>query len=90
MKTLYDIRIENLKFYIQSQLWGILSNLNNKMQHIDTYINNRSEYRKMSKVVTEDLRLVDLYLKAYKKVGDKTYTEEDFKEVREFFACLIK
>lgn len=90
MKTLYDFRTEKLRLTIQYNLWNILEVLNNYMHHIDRYIEDRSEYRKMIKIVTENLRLIDIYMKAYKKLAGTTYVNGDFDEVREFFACLIK
>lgn len=90
MENLYDIRVERIKLRIQNKLWNILEVLNNYMHHIDRYIEDRSEYRKMIKIVTENLRLIDIYMKAYKKVTGIIYVNGDFDEVREFFACLIK
>lgn len=90
METLYDIRKEKLKLDICYALMGILGQLNYTMQNIDLCLDTRVKYRKLTKEVSECFRLVDLYLKAYKKLEGTSYTEEDFKEVREFFACLIK
>lgn len=90
METLHDIRVEKLRLRIQYNLWNILEVLNNYMHHIDRYIDDRSEYRKMIKIVTENLRLIDVYMKAYKKVTGTIYVNGDFDEVKKFFSCLIK